>query len=82
MLGAVRRSERVGAALAGEPDKDAATVIVEDLRELVGGVGQGAGGGDFVGLTTSRSKATSSPVDAVRAATRSAGGPIAQPRRD
>jgi hypothetical protein len=31
---------RVGAALAGEPDQDAAMVVVEDLRELVAGVGQ------------------------------------------
>jgi len=43
-------SERVGAALAGEPGKNAATIVVEDLAELVAGVGQDAGGGDLVGL--------------------------------
>jgi hypothetical protein len=43
-------SERVGAALAGEPGKGAATVLVEDLAELVAGVGQNAGRGDLVGL--------------------------------
>ena len=42
--------ERVGAALAGEPGKDAATIGVEDLAELVAGVGEDAGGGDLVGL--------------------------------
>ena len=44
------RSERVGAALAGEPGKDAATIVVEDLAELVAGVGQDAGRGDLVSL--------------------------------
>jgi hypothetical protein len=29
-----------------EPSQDAATVVVEDLRDLVAGVGQDAGGGD------------------------------------
>jgi hypothetical protein len=48
--GALISSERVGAALAGEPGKDAATVVVEDLRELVAGVCQDAGGGDLIGL--------------------------------
>jgi len=36
------RSERVGAALAGEPGNNAATIVVEDLAELVAGVGQDA----------------------------------------
>jgi len=44
------RSERVGATLAGEPGKDAATIVVEDLAELVAGVDQDAGRGDLVGL--------------------------------
>ena len=43
-------SERVRAALAGEPDKDAATIVVEDLAELVAGMGQDAGRGDLGGL--------------------------------
>ena len=42
--------ERVRAALAGEPDKDAATIVVEDLAELVAGMGQDAGRGDLGGL--------------------------------
>ena len=44
------RSERVGATLAGEPGKDTATIVVEDLAELVASVGQNAGRGDLVGL--------------------------------
>ena len=43
-------SERVGAALAGEPGKNAATIVIEDLAELVAGVGQDASGSDLVGL--------------------------------
>jgi hypothetical protein len=39
-------SERVGASLSGEPSEDAATVVVEDLVELVACVGQDAGGGN------------------------------------
>jgi hypothetical protein len=44
------RSERVGAALAGEPGDNAATIVVEDLAELVAGVGQDARRSDLVGL--------------------------------
>jgi len=43
-------SKWVGAALAGESGNGAATVLVEDLAELVAGVGQDASGGDLVGL--------------------------------
>ena len=43
-------SEQVGAAPAGEPGKDAATIGVEDLAELVADVGQDAGRGGLVGL--------------------------------
>jgi hypothetical protein len=41
-------SERVGVAVAGEPGKNAATIGVEDLAELVAGVGQDASGGELV----------------------------------
>jgi hypothetical protein len=43
----VSPSERVGAALACEPGKNAATIVVEDLSELVAGMGQDAGRGDL-----------------------------------